>query len=1039
MRRFLLANCLTAVLLLTSYGLWAQERTVSGRITSSDDGSSLPGVNVIVKGTTTGAVTDSDGNYTISVPQSGGTLVFSFIGLKSEEIQIGGQSQINVQMATDITQLSEVIVTGYASTPKRSVTGSIASIKGDDIENLPLQSFDRALQGRAAGVLVQSNTGIPGGAVTVRIRGQGSLGAGNDPLYIVDGVQMNTRNDANFTQTNPLSFLNPNDIESMEVLKDAATAAIYGAQAANGVVIITTKKGKKGKTKIDLNYYTGVADQFKQLEVLDTKSWFELRKNMYMNSYVQNGVANETGASYFALRDMSLLPAGSPNLTYTTANNIVAANNLDPTVLQLGRFDDGTIQTYDWQKEAFRTGKVQNMELSASGGDDKTTFFLSGSYIKQEAIVYPVDFERGTFKASLKNQITDKVSFETNLNLSSFQQNVPFVVAGSSLGSPAFASSTILPFNRIFNEDGTYNTAILGVLNQNPVQVANQNSGYNRTNQMVGNIAVNYQIQKNLVWRSTAGLDYRLVQGENYRDPRTPDGAGVRGRGSVQSNWNVNFISFHTLNYNTTINADHNFGGIAGFEYRSETNEGLAGSAIGFPTYQFRTIQSAATPETITGFWTGFKRLGAFGKISYDFRKKYLVEFTGRYDGSSRFGADNLYGFFPSVSAGWIVKEESFLKDVNSISELKIRASYGQTGNDQIGNFDSRGLYGGGVNYAGSPGIRPTQLPNPALRWERNESVNLGLDLGLFNGRVTTAVDVYKRTTKDLLLPQPLPWTSGFDNTTANIGEVVNQGLEIELSTINVERGSFSWRTSFNVSFNQNEITKLYGGLDELPGDPSMRVGEAIGTWYVAPYAGVNPANGRPMWLDINDNITYQPLAADRRVVGDLQPNAFGGLNNTISYKGLELVVFFQYEYGRTVSDTQVSFLRENGTRLALNALQETADARWTTPGQVTWIPGAFLNGPPARSSGVTAGSANLQDAEYIRLKQVSLSYNIPSNLLSKIRVNSAKIYAQGVNLWTYSDYRGYDPEWNFGVVGTNTAGLIPQSRNYTIGLQIGL
>jgi TonB-dependent starch-binding outer membrane protein SusC len=1036
MKKFLLT--FFSVLLVVAIAM-AQDRVVSGKVTSQEDGTPLPGVNVVVKGTTNGAVTDADGNYKLSVPSEGGTLIFSFIGLKTQEIIIGTQSVVDIVMEGDLTQLSEVVVTGYSMAEKRSITGSISSLKGGVIANIPLQSFDRALQGRAAGVMVQSNTGIPGGAVTVRIRGQGSITAGNDPLYIVDGIQMNTRNDANFTQSNPLAFLNPNDIESIEVLKDAATAAIYGAQASNGVVLITTKKGKKGKTKIDVNYFTGVSQPLKMLDVLDSKEWFEIRKELYANSYIQNALPNDAGSSYFALRDMGLLPVGAPSYTFTTATNVVNANLLDPSTLLLGRFDDGTIKTYDWQGEAFRQGKVQNLEVSASGGDDKTTFYVSASYNKQEAIVYPVDFERGTFKFGLKNQVAEKVSIETSVNLSTFAQNVPFAISGSFLGLPTFSASAIIPSNAIYNADGTYNTAILGVLNQNVIAVANWNSGSNRTNQMVGNFALNYSILKNLIWRSTVGLDYRLVQGENYRDPRTPDGAGVQGRASSQSNWNTNFITFHTLNYNTTFGKNHNLTALAGIEYRSEKNESLSGSSIGFPTYQFRTINSGATPEAISGFETEFKRFGVFAKIGYDFKKKYLLELTGRYDGSSRFGADNLYGFFPSASVGWVLKEEGFLSSVNFLSELKLRASYGETGNDQIDNFASRGLYQGGFSYAGGAGIRPTRLPNPALKWERNQTINLGLDFGFLNSRISASIDAYDRTTSDLLLDQPLPWVSGFTITSANVGEVKNRGIEVELNTVNFDKFGLRWNTSFNIAFNDNYVSELYGGLKELPGDVSIRVDKSIGSYYVAPYAGVNPANGRPMWYDINGNLTYINTAADRRVVGDIQPNVYGGFTNNFTYKGIELNIFFNYEYGRMVTDTQVSFLRENGTRLALNGLQETADARWTTPGQVTWIPRQISTGTEVRGSGRNSGDVNMQKADYIRLKQLTLAYNLPGNWLKRVHLNNVRIYVQGVNLWTYADYRGYDPEWNVGGTGASSAGLLPQSKNYTFGIQVGI
>lgn len=1039
MKKFLL---LSFVLLfaLVSTNLWAQERAVTGRVTAAEDGSSLPGVNVQLKGTATGTVTDVDGNYRISVPAAGGTLVFSFIGLVTQEVAVGARTMVDVIMESDVRQLSEVVITGYGTQEKRAISGSISSVKGAVIENMPVQSFDRALQGRAAGVLVQSSTGIPGGAVNVRIRGTGSINAGNDPLYIVDGVQLNQRDDANFTQSNPLAFLNPNDIESIEVLKDAATAAIYGAQAANGVVIITTKKGKAGKAKFNLNYFTGVSDPLKKLDVLGAEEWYNIRKEVYTNSFQFNRNFNDTGGAYFALRDMGLLPAGVPNVAPTSTANIDLANNLDPALLQLGRFNDGTIRTYDWQDEAFQVGKVNNIELSVSGGDDKTTFFLSGSYNYTDAIVPPTNFERGTFKSTLTHKATDRLTIENSLNLSTFQQEVPFAVTGSFLGSPAFSSSTVLPHNPIYNEDGTFNKAIAGVLNQNVIAVVNENSGYNRTNQAVGNMSANYKILDNLTFRSFWGLDYRLVQGENYRDPRTPDGAGVQGRGSVQSNWNVNFITTQTLNYRTTINNVHNISALGGFEYRSETNEGLSGSAIGFPTYQFRTIQSAATPETITGFWTGFRRIGGFAQANYDYNKKYNVTLTGRYDGSSRFGVENRFGFFPSVAASWIVKEENFLQAVDFLSDLKVRASFGRTGNDQIltpqglaNNFAARGLYQGAGNYAGQAGIRPVSLANTLLGWETNQTVNLGLDFAIMNNRFQFTIDAFERKSKDLLLDQPILWTSGYNELSANVGELVNRGLEFEVRSVNVDAGGFKWRSDFNITFIENEVTKLYGDLEELPGRPDIRLGESLFTHYLAEFAGVNPATGRPMWYDINRNLTYIHQAADRIVMGDQLPDVYGGFNNVFTYKRFELAIFFQYEYGRVVSDTQVSFLRENGTRLALNALRETAEARWQAPGDVTWIPRQINTGTEVRGSGRNSGSANLQNADYIRLKQATLAYNFNPELIRRVGLNAAKIYAMGVNLWTYSNYLGYDPEWTTG----NASGIIPQTRNMTFGVQL--
>ena len=1013
MRKILL---LGLTLFLVNAMAFAQGRVVTGTVTSLEDGMGVPGATVLVKGTTIGTATDIDGKYSINIPAGSNVLVFTFVGLTSQEVNIGNRSTINVALESDVTALSEVIVTGYGTQPKREVTGAVSSVKGDAIQNLPLQSFDRALQGRAAGVQVRSSNGLPGGAVNIRIRGVGSVNAGNEPLFIVDGVQLNNQSNASFTQSNPLAFLNPNDIESMEILKDAASAAIYGSQAANGVVIITTKKGKQGKAKFEFNAFSGETQPMKFLDVLTGPEWYGMRRNALINTGNTLPEAN-------ALNAMGVLPANYATLTRPALDAIGLA-----------------LPTYDWQREVMGAGRLQNYEMSVSGGDDKTTFFLSGSYNYQEASFKPVDFKRGTVRLALTHQATKRLSIETNINLSTFQQNVPFAVEGSFLGSPAFSSSAVLPHNAIYNEDGTYNTAIKGVLGQNVVLVNAYNSGLQRTNTVVGNLITNYKIAKNLTFRSLFGLDYRLLQGDNYRDPRTPDGAGVIGRSSVQSDWRTRFITTQTLNWNKTFNGIHNMSAIAGVEYLSETREGISGAGIGFPTFQFRTIQSAATPESVSGFWTGYRRASVFSSVNYDFKKKYLLTLTARYDGSSRFGTNNQYGLFPSVRVGWSLVEEEFLKNSSTVSEMKLRASYGLTGNDQIGNFDARGLYGGGGNYSGRAGILPSSLANLGLGWETNNTLNLGFDFGFFENRVTGSIDAFDRRTKDLLLSQPILWTNGFSGISNNVGELQNRGLEFELSTVNIDKGGFRWNTSFNITKIDNQILSLYSGLKFLPANPGIAVGQPVGrsgegAIFSAEYAGVNPATGRPMWYDIKRNITYLPLAADRIYYGSSLGTVFGGLNNNFSYKGFELTTFFTYEYGGIGSDGQYGFLRENGTRLALNALQDVVDRTWKTPGQITDIPrDVTTNGAnEIRGNSRNSGTAALLKYDFIRLSQLTLAYSFKPSLVSRIGLSRARIYMQGVNLWTYTDYPGYDPEFT----GAGT-GQIPLTKSYTLGVQIG-
>jgi TonB-dependent starch-binding outer membrane protein SusC len=657
----LLLRCFVVMAVLFSQIALAQDKTITGKVTSGDDGSSLPGVSVVVKGTTIGTATDVNGGYRLSVPANATTLVFSYVGYLPKEVSIGNSSIIDAALDADTKMLTEVVVTGYSTENKREITGAISSVKGDVIENLPMQSFDRAIQGRAAGVLVQAANGVPGGAIRVRIRGVTSIAAGNEPLYIVDGVQLNNSGNTDFVSSNPLAFLNPNDIESIEILKDAAAASIYGAQASNGVVLVTTKKGKGGKTNFSVNYQYGVAEPVRLMNVLNSQDWIRVRTEALRN---QNPALTEAAALSSALTGIR-----QPG-TLTEAQ--VAA-----------------LPTYDWQRESYRTGIVNNIELAASGGSDKTTFYISGSYNKQDANVLNVDFQRATLRVNLNHKINNKLSFDQSINLSTISQRGPFGSpnGGSFLGSPYFASPLIIPTNPIFNDDGTYfgppqAGGIAGILNQNVLQVGEFNTIKNITNQAVANFKLSWNIAEGLSANAFAGLDYRTIKGENYSDPRNADAFAVRGRLNIENESIVNFTTNYTLNYVRTFAQNH----------KVTTN-------ITFPTSQFRTPQSGATPEGVTGFWTGYKRAGVFGKINYDFKSKYLFSFTARYDGSSRFGADNKYGFFPAASAGWLLSEENFLKDNASwVDELKFRASIGQTGSDQIGNFDALGLVGGGFN-----------------------------------------------------------------------------------------------------------------------------------------------------------------------------------------------------------------------------------------------------------------------------------------------------------------------------------------------------
>jgi TonB-linked SusC/RagA family outer membrane protein len=994
----------------------AQSRTIRGKI-SDDKGNPLANATVAIKGSSIGTTTNPDGTFSIAVPSTAKTLIVSSVGMALLEVALTSSDEVNLMMKPSRTNMEEVVVVGYQTQKKREITAAISTVSGEDIHNLPLQSFDRAIQGRAPGVDVRSNNGIPGGAVNVRIRGTGSITAGNDPLYVVDGVQINSGTVSlgqTFTQTNPLAYLNPNDIESIEILKDAAAASIYGARAGNGVILITTKKGRSNKTNVTVNAYYGITNPLKKLEVTNTQEYITARSWSYANFYNAPDINTPIGS----LSNRTALQQVLSDMGYSTT---LTAKQID------------SLPTVDWQDAAFRQGQIKNIEVSLSSGGEKTSYYLSASYNKQDAIVIPTDFERATLLTNIGHRFSKKLLIETQISLSGILQGAPFSQDGSFLGSPAFSAALILPHNPIYNSDGSFYgvppAAINGILNQNVISVAEFNTSRQRTNQIVGSIGLTYDIIPHLRYKGTFGLDYRLVQATRYTDPRTPDGRGVNGRLTEVSNWNTNFITSHTFNYSALIGDVHNINALAGLEYRKDVNEQINASGIGFPTYQFRTLNSAATPESEGGFWTGSTTFSQFAKINYDYDKRYLFSFTIRRDGSSRFGANNLYGIFPAVSAGWNVANERFLENSHVLSDLKLRVSYGQTGNDQIGNFLSKGLYGATRTYNGGAGIGPTQLANPDLKWERRVEWNAGLDYGFLNDRINGSLDVYRRNNNDLLLDRSLYLSTGFSSITQNVGSVQNSGIEFLVRGTIVD-GAFKWTASFNISYNDNKVTKLYDTLRSLPADPSIKIGESLGSFFVVPYAGVNPATGRPMWRDINGNLTYFANAADRRFMGNSLNDYFGGFSNTFAYNGFELDVFFNYEYGRVVSDGQINFMSEVGGR-AFNILQERFDARWQKPGDITDIPRSINGNAETRASGNFSGSRPLLKADYIRLKQITLAYNLPSRLLTKMRSTGAKFYVQGINLWTYDDFPGYDPEF-----GATSTGIVPQSKNVTVGLQ---
>lgn len=1033
--------CIVSILSLSAS---AQNRTITGTVT---DENNAPLVAATVEQSGSNKTkTKADGTFSISVPAGAKTLSVTYVGYGRKLVNIATQSDVKVQLSVNAKKDDEeIVVVGYQIRKKREEGGAISSVKGKQIQNLPNVSVDRALQGRAAGVLVQGNNGIPGGAINVRIRGNATFGTSTQPLYVVDGVQINNRVDGAFTQNNPLAFLNPNDIESIDVLKDAASSAIYGSQAANGVVIITTKKGKSGKTKFTAGFNTGFASPIKKFDMLTSREYINARAEADFNRFAPQ--ARSAGVAYpflesqrWALGEIS----SATLLPYTRAGfaagqaGVYQASSFSQTQVDSMM---GRLLNTNWLDESLQTGITQNIDVNMSGGNDKTSFFVSANITKQNTIFKKVDFSRYGLNADITHRPNSKIQIGTKLNVSTFDQKIPFATDGSFLGNPAFSAPLILPVNPIKNPDGSYfglptSQALAGVLNQNIIAVNDFNSGNQRTNQMIGSFTLDYKIANWISYRGFASMDYRLSQGKQYRDPRTNDGIGVRGRGTVQSNWNTNILTTQQLNFNAKITEKLKFDALAAYEYRSDINESISAAGTGFPSSDFVTINAAATPESVGEFYTGYKRARVFGRANFNYDGKYILSLIASRDGSSRFGANNKFGNFGSFIATWNIDKENFLKNSRVLSQLRLRLSAGEVGDDGIGNFDALSLYGSGSQFNGLAGINYGGLPNPNLKWQRNNTTNIGVDYGFYNNRITGSIEAYNRLTKDAILTRPVGWVNGTGGYAENVGQISVKGLE---ASVNVEiirpvkEGGFSWSANFNFSYQYNTIKQLYGGLNFLPGDPRIRVGRSNNSVFTQKYEGVNPATGRPMYLDTFSNITYLPQLRDRRYIGDEEPDYFGGLGTVISYKGFGLDVLFNYEYGRLATDGQVNFMIENGNR-QFNTLRVAYENRWQKPGDITSYPRIFDTGvEPGGVNHASASSRLWRKADYIRMRDVKLSYTVPSKTLSRLKLGSAVFYVQGQNLFTYSDWLGYDPEY----VGSAT-GIIPQTKNINVGIQIG-
>lgn len=1007
-------------MLATLFGgaLYAQDRRISGSVTSAGDGSPIPGVSVIVKDVQIGVQTDVEGNYSIAIPSGATALIFRSIGYAEQEVPIGSGDVINVRLSEDASVLTEVIVTGYGQElKKQSLTGSVSVLSGGEIENLPTQSFDRAMQGRLGGVQVTSNGGQPGGGLNVNIRGAVSVNGSAQPLYIIDGVQMNPGGLSTQTTQNLFSFINQEDIESIQVLKDAATASIYGAQAANGVVLVTTKKGKAGRTVIKVDIQQGFQENPNPYDLATGPEYYEIYRQAYYNQYLVVSGNGENGTRAWNNRLY-----GSPN-------------NPDPA----------SIPNINWYDAVFRKGNMGQYNISFSGGSEKTSFFIGGGYNKTEGTNIGSDFTRGNLRANLEHRASDKFSIETRINLHNTISRGPAHGNGFYTNTPFTGALLVPTLNPIYDEEGGWNNDLINGYGYNIVQVLHEEDRETNTYGTISTIALNYDIIPGLRVRAYGGVDFTDARNFNYRPSSIPAYAGTGGTGAENYYRTLNWNTSLTANYNTVFGADHNFSAMAGVEYRDYTQRVLSASAQGFPNTMLRLISQASTNTGYGSTFTGFKLASVIGNVNYDYQGKYLLSGNVRYDGSSRFGADNKFGLFYGLSGGWRLSEENFLSDVRFVNELKLRASYGVTGDQSgIGNFAAMTLFsspGAGAAYNGQPTLRPDQIGIADLTWEEVESINLGLDFGLFRNRLFGSFDIYRNHRNQMLLSQQIPQDSGYGSITVNAGRARMEGIDLELGGVPVDAGGFKWTSSFNIALIDNKLLELNedAALDR-DGNPQINdgrytVGKKLNQVYTIPWAGVNPADGRAMYYDINGNITYSPISADdRRAYGSYDPDFFGGWTNTFSYKGFSLDVLFQYQYGN-MAWTDMNYPLELSGAYGYNQLKSQLYDAWSQPGDITGVPRPFYNGAEPGSVAITTFSSRwLQDASYIRLKQLTFGYSLPSSVLSGTGIQSVRLFAQGMNLWTITKYTGEDPE---NTATNNSMNVYPHPRTFTFGANI--
>jgi TonB-linked SusC/RagA family outer membrane protein len=1008
------------VLLCASLLMWvtmyAQNRTVSGKITDAKDSSPLSGVTVKAKGQTNVVLSQQDGSFTITISTGTNSLEFSYVGYADLEVPVS--VNMNIRMSASERNLSEVVVVGYGRAVKRNLTGSISKVGSKEVENFPEPSFETAIQGKAAGVVVESGSGKLGQGIKIRIRGTSSISANSQPLYVIDGLPVISTSQSDITNdpTNPLADINPNDIESIEVLKDASASAIYGARAANGVVLITTKKGRNNqKTTFELNTYYGISNPARTRKFVDAKQYV----NLIELAAVSDGTYDfNNGISGYATLDDAISDYKS---WYET-------NVLDN--FSLGTDWHNAEVNTDWQDILYKdNAPTKNIDLSATGGNEKTRFYVSGFYTDQQAIVINNRFYRYGGRMNLEHQATSNLSFGINMSVNRSQLNR--VTNDNSFSTPGQLVAQ-LPISPVYDpQTGKLNG---NTLYANGLFDAQFNSDKQSTWRTIGNAFANLTIIPSLSFRSEFGADILNLYQEAFQGKQTQDGAGI-GKANVIISQAVNFNTNNYFTYDHQFNNNNKLNAVLGMSYLQNDSRGASANGENVPSDAIKNLSGTTLITFANSTNNRYTFLSYFLRGNYSIADKYLFSGSIRTDASSRFGPNNRYGWFPAVSAGWVLSEEKFMKDIPFFNFLKLRASWGLTGNAEIGESNFLALYGVS-NYPDLPGYVPVSLGNSDLKWEKTAQTDIGLEFAVLNSRLSGEIDVYQKKTSDLLLNVNVPATTSYQSYLKNLGNMDNKGIEVTLNSKNID-GAFKWTTSLNFAYNKNKVGDIGGQIIEAGFDLTQRAieGQPIGVFYDRKFVGVDPQTGDALYQGEDGKPTSDYNSAARVVLGKSNPDWTGGFTNTFSYKGFDFNIFFIFQTGNDIYNSGGAYMSDGFYNGLDNQTTDILNA-WKNPSDITNVPriGYFYG------SGYQTSSRWLYDGNYIRLRNATLGYNLPKSLMQRIKITSARIYVSGTNLWTSTKYPG-DPEVNTQTLGNIGGGqdfyTISQPKTITFGLNV--